>query len=167
MIYLRVATAQDLEPIMEIINQAKAFLKAQGIDQWQTGYPAVSDIKRDIEEKKGYLIVEDGEYHGYFCADFGGEPAYENIEGAWNYDEPYVVVHRMAFAESSRGKGISAEAFPLIEQLCRDNDVHYFRVDTDRDNKIMQHLLGKAGFVYCGKIWYDGAERIAFDKKLD
>ena len=41
-----------------------------------------------------------------------------------------------------------------------------FRVDTDADNKIMQHILKKNGFTYCGVIWFDHSEKIAFEKLL-
>ena len=36
---LRAAALSEVELAMDIINQAKAHLRAQGIDQWQTGYP--------------------------------------------------------------------------------------------------------------------------------
>ena len=32
------------------------------------------------------------------CIDLDGEPAYKDIRGTWRLDEPYAVVHRMAFA---------------------------------------------------------------------
>ncbi len=39
------------------------------------------------------------------------------------------------------------------------------RIDTHRDNHIMQHCLSKAGFTYCGIILLlDGDERLAYQK---
>lgn len=35
--YLRRATKADLPAILTIINEAKAYLKEQGINQWQAG----------------------------------------------------------------------------------------------------------------------------------
>lgn len=160
---LEKATQKDLENIMEIINQAKIFLKSQGVDQWQTGYPSTADIEKDIMQEKGYLFVNYEEIVGYVCIDFDGEPAYDTIDGEWAIDAPYVVVHRMAFSDRARGKGIAAEAFSLINKFSREKGVYYFRVDTDADNKVMQHLLSKAGFIYRGKIRYDNSEKIAFD----
>jgi RimJ/RimL family protein N-acetyltransferase len=41
------------------------------------------------------------------------------------------------------------------------------RIDTHRDNAIMQHLLEKNGFVKCGIIYVeDGSPRIAYQKRL-
>ena len=39
------------------------------------------------------------------------------------------------------------------------------KIDTHRDNRIMQHLLDKNGFTYCGIIYTDdGSERMAYQK---
>lgn len=39
------------------------------------------------------------------------------------------------------------------------------RIDTHRDNKIMQHNLSKHGFTYCGIIYLaNGDERLAYQK---
>ena len=39
------------------------------------------------------------------------------------------------------------------------------RIDTHRDNKIMQHNLAKYGFEYCGIIHIaSGAERLAYQR---
>ena len=36
---LEQAKMEDIEIAMDIINDGKKYLKQQGIDQWQTGYP--------------------------------------------------------------------------------------------------------------------------------
>ena len=59
--YLRKATKADLPAILEIIDAAKAYLKEQGINQWQAGYPTNQDIEKDIEQKISYVLMVDGE----------------------------------------------------------------------------------------------------------
>ena len=44
------AERTDAIRIMEIINEAKAFLRSQGVNQWQTGYPAMADINKDLSD---------------------------------------------------------------------------------------------------------------------
>ena len=155
---------EEIQIAMDIINGAKKHLKEQGIDQWQTGYPDYDCIKNDIMTEKGFFIVEDNTILGYLCADYNGEPAYKDMKGTWNTSEEYVVVHRMAFTENARGKGMSTVAFQLVEEMSKKRGIHSFRVDTDADNKKMQHILKKSGFTYCGTIWFDNSEKIAFDK---
>ena len=47
---LRTAAPEDLGKIMELIDQAKAFLKRNGVDQWQNGYPDQTCIEEDIRK---------------------------------------------------------------------------------------------------------------------
>ncbi len=161
---LKSANIEDIEVAVKIINEAKAHLKEQGINQWQNGYPNYNVIKNDIIENKGYFIVNKDEILGYLCVDFDGEPAYDTLKGAWNSDEKYVVVHRLAFSQKARGKGAVHEVFDLVCKLSLDKNIDYFRVDTDADNAKMQHILKKIGFKFCGTIWFDNSEKQAFDK---
>ncbi len=161
---LRATSINDLDTAMEIIDGAKKHLKEQGIDQWQEGYPDYACIESDVINGKGYFVIDDEEVMGYLCIDFSGEPAYDKLNGEWSSDEKYVVVHRMAFHESARGKKLSDITFELVEELSREKGVFNFRVDTDGDNLKMQHILKKNGFTYRGTIWFDNSEKIAFDK---
>lgn len=168
MYQLRNAMAGEENLAMEIINQAKAYLKEQGIDQWQTGYPNLEVILGDIANQRGYFILEGDRVFGYACIDYEGEPAYKELKGDWlsGDDTPYVVVHRMAFAKESRGKGLANVAFRLVEEQAKEKGISSFRVDTDEANKIMQHVLKKNGFAFCGVIWFDNSEKIAFEKRI-
>lgn len=56
-------------------------------------------------------------------------------------------------------------AMDIINQA-KAKGISNFRVDTDADNQIMQHVLKKNGFVYCGVIWFDNSEKIAFEKLI-
>lgn len=166
MITFRLVRADEKDTAMAIINTAKAHLKAQGVDQWQKGYPDEACIEGDIAAKKAYFIVEEEAVLGYVCVDFDGEPAYNELKGTWNTPEEYVVLHRMAFTDNARGKGISSVVFRLVEALSIERGVHACRVDTDGGNAKMKHILKKNGFLYCGTIWFDNSEKIAFDKSF-
>lgn len=54
-------------------------------------------------------------------------------------------------------------AMDIINQA-KAKGISNFRVDTDEANKIMQHVLKKNGFTYCGVIWFDNSQKIAFEK---
>ncbi len=156
----------DVEAVMEIINTAKRHLKEQGIDQWQKGYPDKACICEDAMNQTGYFIMEEELILGYLCIDYAGEPAYEALKGTWDSEKPYVVVHRMAFTEHARGKHLSSQVFRLVEEMSVAKGVYSFRIDTDEENKKMQHILKKNGFTYRGIVWIDNSEKIAFDKNF-
>ncbi len=163
---LKLAEFKDIEIAVKIIDEAKAHLKEQGINQWQNGYPDYDAIKKDISTNKGYFLVNEDEILGYLCIDFDGEPAYDTLKGSWNSNKKYVVVHRLAFSQNARGKGIAHEVFNLVCKESLNKNIDYFRVDTDADNIKMQHILKKNGFEFCGTIWFDNSEKIAFDKMM-
>ncbi len=160
------ATNRDLPRIMDLIQQAKTFLKSSGVDQWQNGYPDQARIEKDLENETGFLFVSNGQRIGYLCIDFDGEPAYEELDGEWISIQPYVVVHRLALDDTVKGKGLASQVFRLVEELGREHKVHSFKVDTDDGNQIMKHLLIKNGFQYCGTISFDNSEKIAFEKLI-
>ena len=163
---LRTAAPEDLGKIMELIDQAKAFLKRNGVDQWQNGYPDQTCIEEDIRKGKGYLCILDHDIAGYVCIDFEGEPAYDTLDGKWLSIQPYVAVHRLALDASVRGRGLASQVFEETERLARSREIHSFKVDTDNDNQIMKHLLEKNGFQFCGTICFDNSENIAFEKLI-
>lgn len=163
---LEPAREADIPRCGEILDEGRAFQRAQGFVQWTEDYPNADTVRQDIRDRKGYVIRSGGDIAAYLCIDFGGEPAYAEIRGAWQTEEPYAVVHRMAFAGAFRGRGLSETAFRLIEALCLERDVRSLRVDTGLSNRRMQHILEKSGFSHRGTIFYQGGERLAYDKSL-
>lgn len=163
---LRLVALHEIHTAMEIIDAAKRHLKQQGINQWQTGYPDSNCIRQDIETGKGFFVADEAGILGYLCIDYDGEPSYDRLNGEWRTEGKYVVVHRMAFAEHARGKGMSDTVFRLVEEMSRQKGIHSFRIDTDADNQKMRHILQKNGFAYRGTIWFENSEKLAFDKAM-
>ena len=116
---LKKAEMDQLSAAMDLISDGKRYLKEQGSDQWQTGYPDETDIREDILRGRGYFVTDGTQPLAYLCVDFEGEPAYGQIRGQWLTDSsPYGVIHRLAIRSESRGKGLSREIFSLAEELC-------------------------------------------------
>ncbi len=115
---LRPATMAELDACFEIIKGGRAFQQEQGFTQWTDSYPTREMIAEDIGLGRGYVITADGNLAGYLCVTFDGEPLYDHIDGAWEKDAPYGVMHRMAFHSDYRGMGMSDAAFGMIEQMC-------------------------------------------------
>lgn len=66
---LRKAEEQEVPTAMNLIDMGREYLKAQKVNQWQTGYPDRVRIEKDIEEGKGYFLVNEDEILGYLCID--------------------------------------------------------------------------------------------------
>lgn len=150
-----------------MILQAKEQMRLAGKRQWQDGYPAVENIVHDVASGYGYVLCREGKAVAYGAVIFDGEPAYEAIRGKWETERPYVVVHRLAVADEAKQQGIATLFMREVEDLCRRRGVRSFRVDTNFDNAYMLRMLEKLGFGYCGKILYEGDERLAFEKRIE
>lgn len=160
---LRKAHMDEAGASYQCIEDARAYHNSMGFVQWHTGYPTLHTIEKDIERGVGFVIAEDKEILGYCCIIIGDEPAYHVIDGSWKTDRAYAVVHRMAFSQHSRGKGLSGKTFSLIKEFCIANGIEAIRVDTQEENKVMQHILTREGFEYCGLVTFDGGPKLAYE----
>ena len=166
MLTLERAEKKDFNISMKILAEARAFQRSEGFVQWEDGYPSPELIMTDIAEKKAFLIKYGGETAGYVRIDGDGDPEYDTLVGEWHTEEKYAVVHRLCFGDAFRCKGLSGEAFSLIEDYCLGCGINNIRIDTDFPNLRMQHVLLKNGYEKCGTVTLTFGERIAFDKKL-
>ena len=158
---IREAQPSDMADIMTVMDAAKGIMRQSGnLHQWGEGYPSEAIITADMEKDGGFVVVDDDKIVGYFAFLKSPEPTYARIyEGKWlNDEEPYHVVHRIASYPDAHG------IFSSIMDYCFSHDPN-IRIDTHRDNKIMQHNIAKYGFTYCGIIYLaSGDERLAYQK---
>ena len=160
---IRKAQPSDMADIMTVMDAAKGIMRQSGnMHQWGDGYPSEVVITADMEKNGGFVVEDEGKVVGYFAFLPSPEPTYAMIyEGNWLDDEhPYHVVHRVASYPDAHG------IFCSIMDFCFSHDSN-IRIDTHRDNKIMQHNISKHGFSYCGIIYLaSGDERLAYQKLL-
>ncbi|MGC4019804.1 MAG: GNAT family N-acetyltransferase [Muricomes sp.] len=159
---IRKATLADMNILLNLYENARQFMISHGNPtQWGTSYPSKTLLTQDIEGGNSYICEEQNEIAAAFFYKEGPDEVYAEIHsGQWLNDLPYGVVHRITSAGAVRG----AASFCLDWSLkqCRN-----LRIDTHRDNVVMQHLLDKNGFKYCGIVYmHDGSERMAYQKVL-
>ena len=51
----------------------------------------------------------------------------------------------------------------MIKDFCARNGIESIRIDTQEENKVMQHILTREGFEYCGLILFDGGPKLAYE----
>lgn len=163
------AKDENINTIMAIIQRAQAYLKSQGIDQWQNNYPNIETISNDIQNSNGYILLKDNVIVGTVVIIFGPDKTYKSIyNGEWLTNGKYAVLHRMAINSDYHGFGLATEMIKQAEVMCKDNGINSIKVDTHKENIAMQKRLLNSGFIYCGIIYLeDGNERMAFEKTLN
>lgn len=158
---IREARVSDMAEIRKVMSAAKEIMRQSGnMHQWGEGYPSEAVIMADMDRKGGFVIEDDGKIVGYFAYLQSPEPTYAKIyDGRWVDDElPYHVIHRIASYPDVHG------IFKSIMDFCFTHESN-IRIDTHRDNTIMQHNILKHGFIYCGIIYLaSGDERLAYQK---
>ncbi|MBP1889346.1 GNAT superfamily N-acetyltransferase [Clostridium moniliforme] len=163
---IRKSLKEDVKDIMKIINRAKEFLKENGVDQWQDGYPNNETIESDILNNDSYVVLKDNNIVATLAISFDGEKTYDVIyDGKWLSNGKYAVIHRIAIDNEYRGTGVSSYILQKVYEICLDNNIHSIKIDTHEKNIPMQKLLKKNDFKYCGVIYLeDNSKRIAFEK---
>ena len=158
---IREAKPSDMSAIMQVMEAAKKIMRSSSnMHQWGEGYPSEAVILSDIEKNGGFVVEDDRMVVAYFAFLASPEPTYSMIyDGEWLDDTlPYHVIHRIASYPDVHG------IFKSIMDFCFSHDAN-IRIDTHKDNTIMQHNIEKHGFTYCGIIYLaSGDERLAYQK---
>ncbi len=162
MIQIRKTRMEDMNRLMDIFEQGKRIMRKSGnLKQWTGGYPSRELVTKDIEAGHSYVCLnEKGDIIGTFTFIPGKDPTYARIyDGQWLDDEqPYATIHRLASTEDSHGVAAACLEWCYTQ-------IQNLRADTHRDNHILQHILQKHGFRYCGIIYLmNGDERLAYQK---
>lgn len=153
------AVREDLPRIEEIYAMARKFMAENGNpSQWGSSHPPVEQLKKDIADKRLYLVKDRDTVHGvfYFCVE--DDPTYAQIFGGeWLSSQRYGVIHRIA----SDGSGGILKAAVEFGR----GQINYLRIDTHEDNRVMQKCLEKLEFQKRGIIYIaDGTPRLAYDR---
>ena len=162
----REAVIDDLPEIWIIIQQAIQRRKEEGSNQWQDGYPNPEVITHDIEHNQGYVLTEGETVIGYTAVLINDEPEYDRLEGEWITNGDFVVFHRVAISENHLGKGYAKKMMTSIEAYALDKKIYSIKADTNHDNEPMKRIFETLGYQFCGRVYFRGSPRNAFEKVL-
>lgn len=147
--------------------------------QWTDNHPSRETIEDDVQHADSYVICKmdntadnaerciadckENNIVGTFVFKQGPDPSYAKIyNGEWiDNTRPYHVIHRVMSTPDAHG------IFAAIMDYCNKH-ADNLRIDTHRNNSIMQHLIKKYGFHYCGIVHIidldTDFERLAYQK---
>ena len=155
---IRKAILNDLDDILSIYSYARIYMKENGNpNQWNDNHHPNKDyVINHIKSDSLYVIVNDLEIVGVFVFFIGIDNTYNEINGSWLNDNEYGVIHGLA--KKKGHNHIFDFAISYAKAKCNN-----LRIDTHKDNHIMQYLINKSGFKYCGIIHVeDKTERLAY-----
>ena len=160
---IKLCTINEIDKIMNIYDVGRNFMRDTGnLNQWINGYPQRELVIEDIRLNKLYGVYENCELIAVFMMSLDSDPTYEEIyDGSWLNNEKYAVIHRIATLV--HGKGVAKACYDYALSKCNN-----LRIDTSKENLVMQRSLQKNGFKYCGVIYLlNGDPRLAYQKIKD
>lgn len=156
---IRLSDPLDVPEILQIYEQAAAFMHSHGNPTQWVGYPNAASLAEDQKKGVSYVVIDQGKVVATFALLKTPDPNYASIEGKWLQNGPYWTIHRIASLQKGCGSFI-------MEYVLKRSP--YLRIDTHAANTPMKGLLAKYGFIYCGIIrLLDGdlSEREAYERK--
>lgn len=161
----RPATHADLPAILHLVSIARQNLKAQGLDQWQDGYPDAALLAQDIGRGESFLLEGPSGPLATAALCFGPQPEYDTVYGGtWQVQPPCAALHRVAVDSTLGQRGLATALWHHLAEVARGRGMQGVRGDTHPGNKPMQGFFAKNGFARRGTIHLaDGALRIAYD----
>jgi GNAT superfamily N-acetyltransferase len=148
---IRLATLQDIDPVMQLVAQVLPIMQSTGNLQWDETYPNAAIFTQDVKNEQLWVADIDGQVAGVIAIVNEQEPEYAQVAG-WDITEPAIVAHRLAVSPNFQGKGIAAALLRQCEEVARQKNVSLIRLDTNTVNRPMQNLFLKLGYNLGGEI---------------
>jgi len=162
MLRVRLAVTSDLKFILYFIDEAADWLRAKGIDQWNSPWP--NDAERDARVKRGLeghrtWIVEDD---GIPVATITCRPdANPDLWTESEQDDLAVYVSRLVVSRSYARLGVGAELLNWIGMWARKQyGARWIRIDVWTTNIALHSYYQKEGFRFlrfCDDVDYPSA----------
>ena len=128
-------------------------------------------IISDINEGISYVFEKSGEIVATVTLSSFDED-YERYPTLWTDNSSYLAIHRISTASDLRNRGIAREFMKDIYLLAKSQTIHFLRIDTHLNNKIIRKFLSSFGFIekeiikLTMKNNLDNKERIAYELKV-
>jgi ribosomal protein S18 acetylase RimI-like enzyme len=147
---IRLATLNDIEPIMKLVAEIVPVMRASGNFQWDDVYPNAGVFENDVALKQLWVADIDGTIGGFTAITTDQEAEYANV--GWDINEPAIVTHRLAVSIHHRRQGIAEALLKQAEVVALERDITKLRIDTNSNNKATRLLFPKLGYEFAGEI---------------
>jgi ribosomal protein S18 acetylase RimI-like enzyme len=136
---IETATIADVPAAQALIDGARQWLRARGIDQWQAPVPDAV-LLRDAEQGNLFVARQDEVIVAMVTVS-------ESDSEAWGVDYgPALYVHRLAVAQTHRGSRLGQRLLAWVEARAADRGAACVRLDCATDNPGFRRFYEQHGF---------------------
>ncbi|MFY7069688.1 GNAT family N-acetyltransferase [Nocardiopsis changdeensis] len=142
-----VASDDRIDEVLEVLDEAAAWLGARGIDQWPPRFDA-EWVAGAVSRGETWLVGAGGEVAGTITLDWD-DPLWSDLGGAAGY------VHRMAVRR--RAAGLGSVMLGWASGAARRHGAEALRLDCVASNARLRAYYEARGFVHRGDVAVGGA----------
>lgn len=146
---IRLATLNDIDQIMQLVNEIVPVMRASGNFQWDETYPNVGVFTKDIEKEQLWVAEVEEKIAGFSAITTDQDAEYANV--GWDINETAIVTHRLAVGLNYRRQGIAEALLKQAEIVALTRNISILRVDTNSNNKATRLLFPKLGYEFSGE----------------
>lgn len=161
---IRLADKSEIDKAFSLLRGAAIWLRDKGIDHWQN-WINPSDlysnwIKEGFDSNQFYFVMHDLQVIAMFRLQWTDE-LFWGIR-----DEKAGYIHSFTIDRIFKGQGIGCQILKMIEDLCRQNNKQYLRLDCGANNQGLCNYYEKQGFRSIRDVNVHGEQLRLFEKRL-
>lgn len=144
---------EDIPAMQQLYDIAREFQKEKSNWHWLSFENAL--LKKEIEEKRQWKIMEDGKITCIFMTLY--DDPY--IWGERNKD-PSIYIHRIVTHPDFRGKNYTIKIINWAKEQAKKLNKHFIRMDTWGENNKLRDYYVKCGFTFLETITPQSTENL-------
>jgi GNAT superfamily N-acetyltransferase len=142
---VRLATIEDVPAVAEMLDEATAFVRTKGRDQWPVPFPP-EELRERIGRDELYVVEVDGELAATFTL-LLDDPKY------WGERPPDAVyLHKLAVRRAYAGRRLGVRIVEWIGEEAKRRGRGFIRLDCQRDLHGIREYYERLGFELRGEL---------------
>jgi GNAT superfamily N-acetyltransferase len=161
MLLLRLATQEDVDHIMEIVEKVVPLMRKSGNLQWDEKYPNSAVFSGDILNQDLWVAADiDGSVVGVIALTLDQPKEY--AQAGLDLSDVCIVPHRMAVDPDWQGRGVAKLLLGQADVVGQMKGISRIRIDTNLENKITTRLFPSFGYELMGEFAFDNRPGLRF-----
>jgi len=162
---LRLATDDDLAPLLALKDACIARIRTDGIEQWDEVYPDAAVFARDLAAGTLHVLREGDGILGCVTLDTTHDPLWQGM--AWSAaGAPAAAVHRLMVHPAAQGRGLAKRLMAHAESLARTQGFRSIHLDCFTANPTALALYDRLGYRRTGTATMRKGPFVCFEKLL-
>jgi ribosomal protein S18 acetylase RimI-like enzyme len=167
--FFRAARIEEAEHLLPVYRAAAQNMNDHQIFQWNTSYPTLDIIRRDVIEGSLFILEGDGDSGPVAAITINQSMEIPEIEGnkeIWQGGNAFSAIHRLCVHPEHQGLGLGKRLLREAEELCGQQGRTSLRLMVLDSNRFAVGLYTAMGFVKRGERRFRDAHIFVFMEKI-